>query len=135
MIRRPPRSTLFPYTTLFRSDLDVAAYVGGRKLKCVLNTALSIARCGIGVSLEQPIQVIAVAAKDDACRLEGDCLNAVPNLPRAQIRMLLEIDFRPDFSNRNNVVLVAPRALLQSSCGVIQRISGLAVPADKPLQL
>src|SRR2546427_1880598 len=25
MIRRPPRSTLFPYTTLFRSILDVAA--------------------------------------------------------------------------------------------------------------
>src|ERR1051326_8712912 len=24
MIRRPPRSTLFPYTTLFRSDDDVA---------------------------------------------------------------------------------------------------------------
>src|SRR3712207_7738087 len=23
MIRRPPRSTLFPYTTLFRSDADV----------------------------------------------------------------------------------------------------------------
>src|SRR5260221_5855412 len=31
MIRRPPRSTLFPYTTLFRSvgDLD-APHVGGR---------------------------------------------------------------------------------------------------------
>src|SRR5256885_7663102 len=25
MIRRPPRSTLFPYTTLFRSELDVGA--------------------------------------------------------------------------------------------------------------
>src|SRR2546430_9720550 len=25
MIRRPPRSTLFPYTTLFRSSLDQAA--------------------------------------------------------------------------------------------------------------
>src|SRR5256885_12871093 len=25
MIRRPPRSTLFPYTTLFRSDLDLKA--------------------------------------------------------------------------------------------------------------
>src|SRR2546427_8715420 len=24
MIRRPPRSTLFPYTTLFRSDVDLA---------------------------------------------------------------------------------------------------------------
>src|SRR3712207_5885390 len=27
MIRRPPRSTLFPYTTLFRSDGDVVGYV------------------------------------------------------------------------------------------------------------
>src|SRR3712207_8686551 len=27
MIRRPPRSTLFPYTTLFRSELSVAAEV------------------------------------------------------------------------------------------------------------
>src|SRR3989449_6177196 len=32
MIRRPPRSTLFPYTTLFRSDghmADLAGDVGG----------------------------------------------------------------------------------------------------------
>src|SRR3712207_8495134 len=28
MIRRPPRSTLFPYTTLFRSDVLVAALLG-----------------------------------------------------------------------------------------------------------
>src|SRR2546421_9217766 len=30
MIRRPPRSTLFPYTTLFRSDPAPAAAHGGR---------------------------------------------------------------------------------------------------------
>src|SRR5688572_32419405 len=31
MIRRPPRSTLFPYTTLFRSDRrDLAEVVGDR---------------------------------------------------------------------------------------------------------
>src|SRR3712207_7803714 len=30
MIRRPPRSTLFPYTTLFRSHSRVARRVGGR---------------------------------------------------------------------------------------------------------
>src|SRR3989442_5008688 len=30
MIRRPPRSTLFPYTTLFRSARDAAAAGGGR---------------------------------------------------------------------------------------------------------
>src|SRR2546422_8424763 len=26
MIRRPPRSTLFPYTTLFRSDVELRAH-------------------------------------------------------------------------------------------------------------
>src|SRR5437667_3030667 len=30
MIRRPPRSTLFPYTTLFRSRPDALARHGGR---------------------------------------------------------------------------------------------------------
>src|SRR2546430_6180987 len=29
MIRRPPRSTLFPYTTLFRSDVTNYIYVEG----------------------------------------------------------------------------------------------------------
>src|SRR5258706_1359907 len=28
MIRRPPRSTLFPYTTLFRSNPNKAAHIG-----------------------------------------------------------------------------------------------------------
>src|SRR2546426_2466436 len=28
MIRRPPRSTLFPYTTLFRSDVQATVYDG-----------------------------------------------------------------------------------------------------------
>src|SRR2546426_6185732 len=32
MIRRPPRSTLFPYTTLFRSSYDVGAV-----LECLLD--------------------------------------------------------------------------------------------------
>src|SRR5258708_40266455 len=30
MIRRPPRSTLFPYTTLFRSDGDAKVYADGK---------------------------------------------------------------------------------------------------------
>src|SRR3712207_6913671 len=32
MIRRPPRSTLFPYTTLFRSPRSGRARGGGRRL-------------------------------------------------------------------------------------------------------
>src|SRR2546426_2524516 len=31
MIRRPPRSTLFPYTTLFRSDVQAAHPPGGEE--------------------------------------------------------------------------------------------------------
>src|SRR5438034_6155042 len=30
MLRRPPRSTLFPYTTLFRSDRQIAQEIGER---------------------------------------------------------------------------------------------------------
>src|SRR5258705_6736898 len=32
MIRRPPRSTLFPYTTLFRSDIGLASYLDRREI-------------------------------------------------------------------------------------------------------
>src|SRR5256885_12480299 len=31
MIRRPPRSTLFPYTTLFRSDAAAHSQLGSRR--------------------------------------------------------------------------------------------------------
>src|SRR5688572_33324169 len=40
MIRRPPRSTLFPYTTLFRSEVVVHEIPVGRKA----------ARCGADVA-------------------------------------------------------------------------------------
>src|SRR2546422_5523870 len=39
MIRRPPRSTLFPYTTLFRSPLACwSAYFGGSLLQSRLDS-------------------------------------------------------------------------------------------------
>src|SRR2546430_6251404 len=36
MIRRPPRSTLFPYTTLFRSEFDFHRVMGPEGVKHVL---------------------------------------------------------------------------------------------------
>src|SRR5258706_6808910 len=35
MIRRPPRSTLFPYTTLFRSDFGISQAAESRRLTFV----------------------------------------------------------------------------------------------------
>src|SRR3712207_7485610 len=36
MIRRPPRSTLFPYTTLFRSGEDLARTVGDSTIDLIV---------------------------------------------------------------------------------------------------
>src|SRR3712207_6981325 len=50
MIRRPPRSTLFPYTTLFRSHRDlVAAHV----------------HVGVDLGLDEPEQFVAGAEQPD----------------------------------------------------------------------
>src|SRR2546429_7389581 len=40
MIRRPPRSTLFPYTTLFRSLADEATGVAARSLRELLPASM-----------------------------------------------------------------------------------------------
>src|SRR2546429_4041609 len=54
MIRRPPRSTLFPYTTLFRSDelhgLNVKPLNGRRSLH------LKLPRRGSARSLARPVR-------------------------------------------------------------------------------
>src|SRR5690348_17682534 len=42
MIRRPPRSTLFPYTTLFRSRSDIPEIAGYDKID--LSVAVKISR-------------------------------------------------------------------------------------------
>src|SRR3712207_7176401 len=56
MIRRPPRSTLFPYTTLFRSRLDD--------------------------HLAPPVAPALLAAEDAATLLDGDELRVVEALAR-----------------------------------------------------
>src|SRR2546422_6079949 len=61
MIRRPPRSTLFPYTTLFRSlvvALDVVGVEHGRWL-ALLKDRLLI-RFGRGVVVQRQLQLSAV---------------------------------------------------------------------------
>ena len=54
MIRRPPRSTLFPYTTLFRSDSQSKLVVPthdqvGLRAGCLASMTESWSKCGQGV--------------------------------------------------------------------------------------
>src|SRR2546429_7038807 len=55
MIRRPPRSTLFPYTTLFRSKraiVSAAARPAARPIPTVVSAApRSIHSCEVGIGL------------------------------------------------------------------------------------
>src|SRR2546426_5936044 len=79
MIRRPPRSTLFPYTTLFRSD-DVA------QLAEVLLVALGGEAAEVGVAVvvddldldagleEEVVEVVARGADRKSTRLNSSHL-------------------------------------------------------------
>src|SRR2546423_4337201 len=50
MIRRPPRSTLFPYTTLFRSYHDVISSFGGKTSYDADNRPLLVMRSNLWAS-------------------------------------------------------------------------------------
>src|SRR5712672_837237 len=51
MIRRPPRSTLFPYTTLFRSPPELAGQLAGLQIPDDPTSAINAARRAAGGAL------------------------------------------------------------------------------------
>src|SRR5258708_25835664 len=58
MIRRPPRSTLFPYTTLFRSD---------KALVCQFNTAgMALLEADVLAALDQLIEPEIIVLRNDS---------------------------------------------------------------------
>src|SRR2546430_13461493 len=65
MIRRPPRSTLFPYTTLFRSDIERAVAVAALVSAPCHNDLLSENFIDDGVSLR--IVDYELSGNNDPC--------------------------------------------------------------------
>src|SRR2546427_185740 len=61
MIRRPPRSTLFPYTTLFRSDRLAGSRVEGRRQRG-LEVGLDVVPLGRNVLLVEDELRLALVA-------------------------------------------------------------------------
>src|SRR3712207_7146056 len=51
MIRRPPRSTLFPYTTLFRSGVGLKSQVSGGRCQVVMNAVPRTQDTGAGTRI------------------------------------------------------------------------------------
>src|SRR3712207_9542352 len=76
MIRRPPRSTLFPYTTLFRSGGGRGAESGPTSLPCPVPCGVG----GVGVSVTRRMLrlcLLAVSRRRPSPRWGG------PGRPRA----------------------------------------------------
>src|SRR3712207_7573095 len=95
MIRRPPRSTLFPYTTLFRSgregeafEREFAAWLGAaRAVGCANGTdALALILRGLGIGEGATVATVSHTAVATVAAIE--MAGAVP--------LLLDIDARSE---------------------------------------
>src|SRR3712207_6225658 len=84
MIRRPPRSTLFPYTTLFRSDCTHGSFLRSKRANAWLGTALGLLVFAPFLSWRHNHAVHHATAGDLERRGVGD----VPTLTVAEYRAL-----------------------------------------------
>src|SRR2546426_8498587 len=90
MIRRPPRSTLFPYTTLFRSGLVVPALFAEAHPAAAPETALHLSE-GVAVVLG------ITRSEEHTSELQSPC-NLV-------CRLLLEKKKKKNHNSRRRLVL------------------------------
>src|SRR3712207_7585061 len=70
MIRRPPRSTLFPYTTLFRSATATRSPASGSVAALVVACAASIVTMAARSSRPSWLEAAGAAAQAEALRSE-----------------------------------------------------------------
>src|SRR3989442_6083484 len=81
MIRRPPRSTLFPYTTLFRSQLYLAASRWPDGYRCP--------RCGFGAALALPTRLLWRTSKAAPGARSEEHTSELQSRPHLVCRLLL----------------------------------------------
>src|SRR2546423_3464735 len=96
MIRRPPRSTLFPYTTLFRSDVAFVIYTSGStgRPKGVMQTHRNMlhnaqVRLGSGLGLCSMLRCVCITPLGRPVRSE-EHTSELQSLAYLVCRLLLE---------------------------------------------
>src|SRR3989454_5559065 len=107
MIRRPPRSTLFPYTTLFRSaDADPPQCLGGEVLadgpRQLLALALHPRQAWCAVGLRRFREVVDVFPRQGAAATHRDAPHpsAVGGVPSLEERYRERLDLRSPVGDR-----------------------------------
>src|SRR3712207_7053127 len=91
MIRRPPRSTLFPYTTLFRSS-EKSRHPGARRASATTSAqpARYASRCG-GATTRDPATMIMVSLLREGARGgSGEHTSELQSRQYLVCRLLLE---------------------------------------------
>src|SRR3712207_6197298 len=129
MIRRPPRSTLFPYTTLFRSILDLSKVEAGKMevhpAPLPLNQVADyVDRAFRSVAGEKGLS-FSIEVADDAPQ------SVVTDEQRLQqvLRNLLSNAFK--FTEAGEIVLSMERAEDPYSVAFTVRDTGIGIPEDK----
>src|SRR5687767_15666420 len=95
MIRRPPRSTLFPYTTLFRSGA-----LGARQLRAI----------GVG-DAEGRLDVGRARLRHGAADRSEEHTSELQSLAYLVCRLLLEKKKNPKYRPRIDLVMPLPGSL------------------------
>src|SRR2546422_8581223 len=71
MIRRPPRSTLFPYTTLFRSVLAVEEIVIVLRQALVRSQTLRLTVLDVGTGQVRAVDTLGVRSEEHTSELQS----------------------------------------------------------------
>src|SRR3712207_9280736 len=98
MIRRPPRSTLFPYTTLFRSlsevpDLDVTGRAGRSEAEDVSRMAHGVLKAG-GVHSRRGLE--GIANLDGLLRADPRLAPSATEPPIIAATFLVALEYGPN---------------------------------------
>src|SRR5256885_5349351 len=100
MIRRPPRSTLFPYTTLFRSDHSIGGPARGSALGKMVANKFCLGLCGPAANGRDLVHLsFAGRSEEHTSELQSPC-NLV-------CRLLLE---------KKNTCIRTPHLLKSAAC-------------------
>src|SRR2546430_7572269 len=89
MIRRPPRSTLFPYTTLFRSEHQIGRRHIGRE-RIDLDPVVAHALLGEGQPDDAEIDAVAVTVQHEGHGRSEEHTSELQSQSNLVCRLLLE---------------------------------------------
>src|SRR2546428_2892157 len=123
MIRRPPRSTLFPYTTLFRSGGGFDIVLG----KVELNQRLDLAQAPVPLAAVPPGTVFGQFGIAPGTAFANAHLEATKTTVAAHFGAILKVNDQLSFGAR---FLTQAKFDYSGTASFQQVLTGLIVPAD-----